>query len=292
MVGRNRKIKSFELLNKAYKALKEQKNQGNFIVCFFIKCGCTRYYLPKGDEIPLTKELEGPRHYIKDRSITDIKDSFPKPINKKEASDYLIAYFDDKKIDGAANSFGIPTDNPINKEAFAYAIVEQFNRYFESDDEDISDNVYQEYLRFSVMPTEQVEVVLKSRGTLVAGDSAFLPPQSNKKQHNTVCYSNFLHTWVIKNNGRVNWSGRKLKLINQSDIRPRANQKEIPIPETAPLNQAVVTVEIQARGFEGAYEMKWIMENFQGQNCFEGFPYLFNFTVISRYEHKGLESEN
>ena len=37
--------------------------------------------------------------------------------------------------------------------------------------------------------------------------------------------------------------------------------------------------------------MKWIMENFQGQNCFEGFPYLFNFKVTSRYEHKGLESE-
>ena len=285
------KIKSYELLKKIYKALKGQGNQGNFILHFFVKSGSSHYYLPEGKRIPKVTELEGPRHYCKDRSITDIKSSFPKPINKKEAADYLIASFDDKKINEAANSFGIPTDNPINKQAFAYAIVEQFNCYFESDDEDIPDNVYQEYLRFSVMSAEQVEDVLNSRGTLVAGDSAFLPPQLNKNRHNVVCHSSFSHTWIIKNQGRVNWSGRKLKLINQSDIRPRAKQKEIPIPETAPFNQAVVTVEIEARGFEGDYEMKWIMENFQGQNCFEGFPYLFNFKVTSRYEHKGLESE-
>lgn len=277
-------IKSFELLNKTYKCLRNQGNQGLFIIRFFVAAGCTNYYLPKEGTKPGTKELEGPRHYIKDRSLTDIKTTFPDPINKKEAAEYLLTSFDDNKVRAIMDEFGIPSDVPKNNKAFAYSIVEQFSRYFNTDEEDIDCLVSQDFLRYSEMSDAEITASLGYSGSLVNGDYAYLAPYNNEKHHYAECHQTFTHVWNIQNNGRTLWTGRKLVLVNQAEIRPRALSTEVAIPEVKPGGSITLDVEFETRGFEGEFEAKWEMQDSTGRNCFDAISNLFNFNITVHYQ--------
>ena len=277
-------IKSYELLNKIYKCLQGQGNQGLFIIKFFVAAGCTNYYLPKAGTKLGTKDLEGPRHYIKDRSLTDIKTTFPDPINKKEAAEYLLTSFDKNKVRAVMDEFGIPSDAPENNKAFAYSVVEQFSLYFGTDEEDIDCFVAQEFSRYAAMSDAEIVASLGRTGSLVNGDYAYLAPYNNEKHHYAECHQTFKHVWNIQNSGRTIWSGRKLVLVNQAEIRPRALSQEIAIPEVKPGESITLEVEFETRGFEGEFEAKWEMRDSAGQSCFDTISNLFNFNITVHYQ--------
>jgi len=276
-------IKSYELLNTTYKCLQGQHNQGFFIVKFFVAAGSTNFYIPTGGRIPGTKELEGPRHYIKDRSLTDIRETFPNPINKKEAADYLLTSFDGNKIRTVMDGFGIPSDEPENDKAFAYALVEQFSRYFDTEDEDIECLVAQDFLQYSSMSDSEIDASISSTRSLVNGDYAYLAPYNNEKCHHVECHQTLKHVWNIENNGRTLWSGRKLVLINQAAIRPRFLLTSINIPEVKPGESVTLEAEFETRGFEGEFEAIWEMHDSAGRNCFNTSSNLFNFNITVHY---------
>lgn len=284
-------IKSFELLQTVYKGLQGQRNQGLFIIRFFVAAGCSRYHLPEKGKEPLSTELEGPRHYIKERSLTDIKNSFPHPIKKKEAAEYLLTSFDTVKVRSIMNTFGIPSDIPENNLAFAYAIVEQFNAFVESDSEDLECDVSAEFLKYSAMTAEEVNKAGEQHGTLINGDSVYMAPYRNTSIHLVGCHEKFTHVWEIENSGRIIWSGRKLVFVNQSEIRPRAMTQVIEIPETQPHKLVRLEVGFDARGFEGEYEAKWEMQDSEGRNCFATTPRIFNFTIKTQYRKNTEETK-
>ena len=283
------KIYSYALLNKVYKCLSGQKNQGLFIVRFFVAAGCNNYYLPDERNLPGTKELEGPRHYVKDRSVKEIAETFPHPINKKEAAEYLLTSFDDNKVRSVMDEFGIPSDVPENNRAFAYAIVEQFNAYIESDKEDLENHIYAEFLKYSNLSEAETTIAAASHGSLVRGDNVYIAPYSKQSEHNVCCHEIFTHTWSLNNSGTTIWTGRKMVLVNQDKIKPRAKALEIPIPETRPNSTVQIQVEFDARGIEVTFNTVWEMQDAEGRNCFATIPYSFNFRINVHYNANNME---
>ncbi len=278
------KIRSNELLNTVYKCLSNQGNQGTFIIRFFVAAGNSKYHLPAENKKPKSSEVEGPKHYANDRPVTAIKEYFPCPINKKEAAEYLLASFDNAKVRMTMDALGIPSDVPQNNRAFAYAIVEQFNSYIESADEDLPNNIYIEFLKYSQLNEKEIEDAAVNRGSRYAGDNIFLSTHENQKRHDVECYSRFTHTWNISNYGTQTWTGRKLVLVNQDKIRPRTPTPIIEVPETRPGGRAIIEVVFEARTSEGEYEAKWEMQDSQGMNCFATQPSLFNFVINTQYK--------
>lgn len=274
-----------------YKGLSEQKNQGMFIVSFFVAAGCSWYYLPEKGKKLLNSELEGPRHYIKDRPLGDIKSSFPRPINKKKAAEYLLTYFNESKVRFIMDCFGIHSDVKENNRALAYAIVEQFNAFIESECEDLECIVSSAFYNYSSMTDEELNKAINQPGRLINGDNVYLASYRNTSEHIVNCYEKFTHVWEIENSGKTLWSGRKLVFVNQDKIKPQAMANVINIPETKPNTSAKLEVEFNASGFEGKYEAKWEMQDSENQNCFPTMSHIFNFTIITQFNDKMDETK-
>lgn len=274
-------INSVDYLKKVYKCLSGLKNQGIFLVQFFTAAGSNHYSFLANKKALTTQELEGPRHYIKDRPLnTEIKDTFPSPIHKKELVDYLSGNFDTGKIRQSMDLFGIPADADENNQAFALSLVEQFDLFLQSDEEDVDDIVCTEFLKLSQLSDQDIQEQTVVKETKYNGDAVYFSPRDKIVSHDVQCHESFSHEWVIQNYGRAHWKNRRLVLVNQYAKGPRALEVEIAVPETAPGSSIKITASYDARGFEGEYVSKWEMQDENGCDCFpHQSPFDFNITV-------------
>ena len=282
-------INSVDFLKKVYKCLSGQHNQGVFVMRFFIAAGSRHYYMPPNNRIPSTTELEGPRHYIKDRPLNqEIKDTFPSPIHKKELAEYLNGNFNIGKIRQSMDSFGIPADVDENNQAFALSLVEQFDLFLQIDEEEVDDIVCTEFLKLSQLSAQDIKEQTAVKATKYNGDAVYLSPRDKIVSHDVRCHEAFSHEWVIQNYGRTPWKNRRLVLKNQHMKGPRALEVEIAIPDTAPGSSAKIAANYDARGFEGEYVSKWEMQDENGCDCFPSQS-PFDFKIAVHYMAKKAE---
>lgn len=286
------KINSIDYLKNVYGCLTGIKNQGLFIVEFFVTAGSNSYHWPTRERDKKIEVLRGPQHFIKDRCLTpDIKDSFPSPIKKKELTDYLLAHFNQNKIRSAMDCFGIPAEVTENNSAFAAALVAQFDAFVTSTDDNIDCIVFSEYQKFIQLSPEEVEQIQSAPRTRYNNDMFYMSPHSNKNHHVLACYQEEIHVWNIQNYGRKTWTGRKLVLVNRDELRPRFIPEVIDIPETVPGGLASVSTTISSRGFEGEFTARWEMQDTDGINCFATIPSAFNITIEVHYTNKSEEKQ-
>lgn len=280
-------INSVEYLKRVYKCVSGQQNQGVFILRFFAAAGCERYKAPQSGSIPTT-ELEGPRHWIKDRPLNDdIKGTFPDPILKESLHDFLKSHLSSEKVQNTMNEFGFPLATEVNEDAFVWALVEQFDAFVHSDEEDI-DILYAEYQKYCQLSDDEIAELNAPVETRYAHDSFFIKATSSAKRHEVICHEKFSHSWEIRNYGRVLWHGRKLMLQNQYKKGPRAEVTEIEIPDTEPNQEAKIAANYDARGFEGDYMSEWIMCDTDGEDCFPNNTD-FNFEISVHYHPNRTE---
>ena len=86
--------------------------------------------------------------------------------------------------------------------------------------------------------------------------------------------------WVIRNMGKVRWTGRKLICTNHKQIPPRADTDSINIPDTNPGETVTVAVTFDARGVEGRHDSTWAMVNADGDDCFPGSNGTLKVTIM------------
>jgi len=103
---------------------------------------------------------------------------------------------------------------------------------------------------------------------LYPGDDLLLVSGLSTQRHEVGFYEAFEHTWEVKNNGTVTWEGRQLECINQASSRIKALNTTIAIPKTNPGDNIRLTVQYNARGFEGEFESIWKMKDHIGRLCF------------------------
>ncbi len=191
-------------------------------------------------------------------------DSFPNPINTAGLAKYLSAHIKKESARIVMNYFTIPTDADINVSTLARALADQFQIIINEPDSDadvVATN-YQFYL------TNSAECNASPYMPLYDGDSFWVETPSSKRQYTVMFYEHFTHTWKLLNTGKVIWQGRKLLCKNRDDISPCPLQKVVNLPETAPNEQAIVSIEFDARGEEDSYTSRWYMVDSNDKDCF------------------------
>lgn len=95
--------------------------------------------------------------------------------------------------------------------------------------------------------------------------------------------SRIFHSWIIRNTGTVPWRGRYLTCINSSTLG--FSIPDVPIPDTLPGEDAVLTVKFDCMPFDvGIFRLTWKMIHGDGSLAFgDYFPggIGLNFTVSS-----------
>ena len=84
--------------------------------------------------------------------------------------------------------------------------------------------------------------------------------------------SRIFHSWIIRNTGTVPWNGRYLTCINSSALG--FSIPDVPIPDTLPGEDAVLTVKFDCVPFDvGVFRLTWKMIHGDGSLAFgDYFP--------------------
>lgn len=277
-------IEIARFLQRTYSHRKHEKNQGVFVVKCFLSAGSKHFQMPDRYNQKST-ELESARMLMKvdtnHRRLTDqMKESFPIPLEPGLAK-YLSEGVDDEQLRAALTELGITISTETDAVIYGKALADQFQLFIESDDHNVKDIVAERYME------RLKDEIQDDYPDAVSGkypdDRIGVFKNAAGFRYEIDCGSSFTHKWMLRNSGKVPWKNRKLKMVNQGEIRPRAVQDEIIIPDTQPGEVAEVTVEIQGRGFEGTYECQWIMADQDGVNCFPDETGL-NIIVVSTFE--------
>lgn len=285
--GTGKKVMAIEIarfLQRTYANRKHEKNQGMFVVKCFISAGSHHFKMPEKYKQKST-ELETARMLMKEdtnhRRLTDtMKKSFPTPLDRGLAV-YLSEGVSDEQLRKALTELGITISTEANVQIYGLALYDQFQLFIESDDPKVEDIVAKRYIErlkeagIEELPDASAGKYLDDRMAVFKSAKGFV--------YEIDCEESFRHEWMIRNAGKVTWRSRKLKMINQADVRPRPVEEEIIIPDTPPGETVKVSVEIDGRGFEGPYVCKWIMIDRDGVNCFPDDNGL-DVTVISTFE--------
>jgi hypothetical protein len=280
-------IKSNEFLNKLYKYLDNQRNQGTYVIDFFNAAGSRYFLMPAAYPGRTNESLEGERHYAKDRTLTpEIKRSFPNPINIEELSAFIDKNLLSNKLAACMVEFGIPSGVAQEKDKFSHALAEQFSLFVTSADNEVIDNVWEFYQ--TLLSGQQISIDDIS-GPRYSGDDVYV--EYRDKDHKADCYEIVRHTWKMQNRGTQVWHDRKLVLVNQDEIHPRPESPIIPIPDTKRNEFAKVAVDVDARGFEGNYECKWEMQDPDDIDCFPNKHCDFNFKICVTFHTSSEEGK-
>ncbi|MBQ6025981.1 MAG: hypothetical protein IJL20_10275 [Lachnospiraceae bacterium] len=285
--GTGKKVMVIEIarfLQRTYANRKHEKNQGIFVVKCFLSAGSHHFELPEKYKQKST-ELETARMLMKEdtnhRRLTDtMKKSFPAPLDKGLA-EYLSEDVSDEQLRKALTELGITISTEANVQIYGLALYDQFQLFIDSNDPKVEDIVAKRYMErlkeagVEESPDVSVGKYVDDRMAVFKSARGFV--------YEINCEESFKHEWMIRNAGKIPWKNRKLKMINQADVRPRPAEEEIIVPDTAPGDIAKVSVEIDGRGFEGTYVCKWIMADPDGVNCFPDDNDL-DVTVISTFE--------
>lgn len=285
--GTGKKVMAIEIarfLQRTYAHRKHEKNQGIFVVKCFLSAGSHHFEMPEKYKQKST-ELETARMLMKEdtnhRRLTEtMKKSFPTPLDKGLA-EYLSEDVSDEQLRKALTELGITISTEANVQIYGLALYDQFQLFIDSDDPKVEDIVAKRYMeRLKESGVEESPDI--SVGNYV-DDRMAVFKSAKGFVYEINCEESFRHEWMIRNAGKIPWINRRLKMINQADVRPRPVEEEIVIPDTMPGGTAKVSVEIDGRGFEGTYVCKWIMADADGVNCFPDDNDL-DVTVISTFE--------
>ena len=277
-------IEFARFLQRTYSYRKKEKNQGVFVVKCFLSAGSHHFKMPE-KYMQKSTELEAARMLMKvdtsHRKLTaEMKKSFPIPLESGLA-DYLAEGVDEEQLREALTELRITISTEANAEIYGKALSDQFQLFVESDDYQVEDIVAKRYMeRLQDIAHDDYPDAVSGK---YIGDRIGVFKTAAGFRYEINSEGSFTHKWMIRNSGKVVWHDRKLKMINQGKIRPRAEQDEIVIPETQPGEIVELQVVIDARGFEGTYECQWAMIDEDGVDCFPDETGL-NITVISTFE--------
>ncbi len=204
------------------------------------------------------------------------RDSFPDPINTTGLAKYLSEHIKKASVRTVMNYFTIPTDADINIPALAKALTDQLQIIIHEPDSD-ADIIATNYQQYLSQPETDEPPFHKP---LYAGDAFWIETAPADRRHEVDFYEHFTHTWELLNSGKVAWTGRRLICINEDSITPCAMQLSIDIPDTAPNERAVVSVEFDARGNEDTFESQWVMVDKNNKECYPNYSSPFNVTIV------------
>lgn len=261
-----------------------RQNNGIFVTLCFCAAGSNQFPFTKGKrytsgDVPLQRKI-----FDGTRTMTpDVKASF-----KLFDTDGLARFFEDNiedsKIKDVMLSFGIPHTAEAKKDCLCRALAVQFRDFVESNTEEADDIVMMEYQKLLAEPQEKAAEVYHPASVLYPGDQIYFKSQY-RPTYQVNIYEVFQHTWEFENVGTQVWRGRRLFFSNHDTARPRTETNYIDIPDTPPHKSVKITVSMDARGFEGRTECKWIMVDSDNNDCFPNSS-SFTFVVSTKYDYQ------
>ena len=261
-----------------------RKNSGIFVMRSFCAAGSNHFPFTKGNrytsgDVPLPRKL-----YDGSRTMTpDIKASF------HSFDEYGLTAFYKENIETAKMrdvmvAFGIPPTSKMNEDCLCRALAIQFRAFIESDTDEADDIAAMEYQKLLADPKEETTETYHSASVLYPGDQIYFKSKF-RPTYQVNIYEKFQHTWEFENTGTQVWRGRRLYFLNHDAVRPRADANYIDIPDTPPHKGVKITVSMDARGFEGKSECKWIMVDNDDNDCFPNSN-TFTFFVSAKFEYQ------
>lgn len=191
---------------------------------------------------------------------------------------------EDGKIRDLMFAFGISPTTEENKDCLCKALSLQLRAFVDSDTDEADDIVAIEYQKLLAEPQMEIAKSYHPATVLYPGDQIYFKSKCGSIYKVNI-YEKFQHTWEFENTGSQVWRGRRLIFSNHGTVRPRAEVNYIDIPETPPHKGVKLTVNMDARGFEGTSECKWIMVDSDGNDCFPNSN-TFTFIVITKYAYQ------
>ena len=261
-----------------------RKNSGIFVMRCFCAAGSNHFPFTKGKrytsgDVPLPRKL-----YDGSQTMTpDIKASF------HSFDEYGLTAFYKENIETAKMrdvmvAFGIPPTSKMNEDCLCRALAIQFRAFIESDTDEADDIAAMEYQKLLADPKEETTETYHSASVLYPGDQIYFKSKF-RPTYQVNIYEKFQHTWEFENTGTQVWRGRRLYFLNHDAVRPRADANYIDIPDTPPHKGVKITVSMDARGFEGKSECKWIMVDNDDNDCFPNSN-TFTFFVSAKFEYQ------
>ena len=245
-----------------------RKNSGIFVSFCFIEAGSNYFSHKQGDrlksdDVPLERKLyDGSR-----KMSQELKDSF-----KSFRSDDLCVYFekiiDKNKYDDVMLAFAIPPTEEKNPQALRRALADQFKEFIDSEKDDVADIVAMQYQRY--LDEENPDQSSYHHFTsLYPNDVVYMKPDF-QRNYSGFMYEKLIVTWKFSNLGEQTWRNRKLYLSNYAEIRLRAENNYIEIPETPPNTGVEISTIFELRPFEGNTLCHWVMIDGNGNDCYPG----------------------
>lgn len=257
----------------AYEGITDLANQGDFVDGIFKAAGSS-YTFSTSDRYSHsnypTKLFNGGKPLS-----GKIRRSFSNPIDKKGVTAYLEKHIDSDKVRTVMNKFSLPGNAETSLTALSWALSEQLQIIIHEPDNHV-DVVAAEYQRYL---TETVDTLSAPFQPLYDGDS-YWNQSDRSSTYKLDFYEKITHEWVIRNMGKVRWTGRKLICTNHKQIPPRADTDSINIPDTNPGETVTVAVTFDARGVEGRHDSTWAMVNADGDDCFPSSNGTLKVTIM------------
>lgn len=261
-----------------------RKNNGIFVTLCFCAAGSTHFPFTKGkrytsEDVPLPRKL-----YDGSRTMTaDIKSSFH-PFNEDGLAAFYKENIETAKMRDVMLAFGIPPTTEMDDDCLCRSLAIQFRAFIESDTDEADDIVALEYQKLLTEPQMETAESYHHTSVLYPGDQIYFKSKF-RPIYQVNIYEKFQHTWEFENTGTQKWRGRRLFFSNHDAVRPRAKENYIDIPDTPPHKDVKITVSMDARGFEGISECKWIMVDSDGNDCFPNSN-TFTFVVSAKFEYQ------
>lgn len=261
-----------------------RKNSGIFVMRCFCAAGSNHFPFTKGKrytsgDVPLPRKL-----YDGSRTMTpDIKASFHS-FDESGLTAFYKENIEDGKTRDVMLAFGIPPATEMNKGCLCRALSIQFRAFVESDNEETDDIVAMEYQKLLTEPQDKKMESYHPSSVLYPGDQIYFKSKY-RPTYQVNIYEKFQHTWEFENIGTQVWRRRRLFFSNHDTVRPRAEINYIDIPDTPPHKGVKITVSMDARGFEGKSECKWIMVDSDDNDCFPNSN-TFMFVVSTKFEYQ------
>lgn len=261
-----------------------RKNSGIFVTLCFCAAGSNHFPFTKGkrytsEDVPLQRKI-----YDGTRTMTvDIKSSFH-PFNEDGLAAFYKENIETAKLRDVMVAFGIPPTSEMNEDCLCRTLAIQFRAFIESDTDEADDIAAMEYWKLLEETKEETAEEYHPASVLYPGDQVYLKSKF-RPTYQVNIYEKFQHTWEFENTGTQVWRGRRLYFINHDAVRPRADANYIDIPDTPPYKGVKITVSVDARGFEGKSECKWIMVDNDDNDCFPNSN-TFSFVINTKYEYQ------
>ena len=259
-----------------------RKNYGIFVSFCFHSAG-SNYFSPKAGRMTSADVSLERKIYDGSRTMSqELKDSF-KTFDEDGLNKYFEKIIDESKYDDVMLANGIPPSDNKNPQALRKALVAQFRAFVDSDSEEADDIVVMMYQRYMEEPEQEAES-FHHISSLYPDDVVYMNPE-HKRSYSGFMYEKLEVTWKFSNLGKQIWKGRKLYLSNHDEIKPRAENNYVEIPDTPPNKGVRVSMIIDLRPFEETSTCRWVMIDSEGNDCFPGSR-MFDIEIDVKFKRK------